>query len=209
MKLAQSFSTCEQCGSNCARCNPNGVNSCFSCFEGMFLNGTVCSECPSSCAKCSSETVCFECAIGFIPQQAASQQTSSLLSGIPSTSGAPVMCMACTSPCASCVNSPTTCLSCTGDFQLSGNNCLNSSIVNVTVTFSPTNNNYDFFNNAYEQILSGMATAANVAQSSIIVNSIIYNSVILSADVATSSGQVGNVQAALDTYFKNLKIADL
>ena len=190
MKLAQSFSTCEKCGSNCARCNPNAVDACFSCFEGLFLNGTLCSECPSTCAKCSSATVCFECASGFIPQQAAAQQTSSLssTSGLSSTGGSPVTCIACTAPCASCVNAPTTCLSCNSGFQLSGNNCLNTSVVNVSVTFNPTNNNYDFFNNAYNTILAGMATAANVAQNAIIVKSIIYNSVIFNADITTSSG---------------------
>ena len=183
MKVATGFSTCEQCTNNCARCNPNNLNQCFSCFEGSFLDGNNCSSCPSSCAVCSSATVCFECATGFVQQQAASQQTSQLGvgSGLASAGGAPLTCVACSAPCATCFNSPTTCLSCNAGFLLSGNSCLDEFFVEVSVTFNPTNNNYDFFNDNYEVILTGMANAAGVSLSAIVVQSIIYNSVILNA----------------------------
>ena len=90
-------------------------------------------------------------------------------------------CVACSAPCATCFNSPTTCLSCNAGFLLSGNSCLDEFFVEVSVTFNPTNNNYDFFNDNYEVILTGMANAAGVSLSAIVVQSIIYNSVILNA----------------------------
>lgn len=42
MKVATAISTCEQCTNGCARCNPNVLGQCFSCFEGSYLNGTSC-----------------------------------------------------------------------------------------------------------------------------------------------------------------------
>lgn len=82
-------------------------------------------------------------------------------------------------------------------------------MVDVSVTFNPTNNNYDFFNDNYEQIMTGMAQAAQVSQSAIIVKSIIYNSVILNAQITTTSGNTGNIQNSVNNYFKNLQIANL
>ena len=123
------------------------------------------------------------CSSGFIAVQAATQQSSDFdaLLGLASAGGEPLVCVACESPCATCRNSPTTCLSCVSGRLLSGNNCLFSNKISVTATFAPTDNQYNFFNDQFGTIVSGMATAAGVAQKDIIINSVVYSSVILNA----------------------------
>lgn len=131
MLVNQNQATCVQCSSGCARCNPNNANQCYTCYEGSYLNGTTCATCPSSCAVCSSASTCFECASGFVAQQAAQKQSNknSFSSSITSTN--PVICLACTSPCATCINTPTTCLTCQSGFTKSGNRCLNTNQIDV------------------------------------------------------------------------------
>ena len=214
MRVNNNFATCQQCNSICARCNPNAGNTCLSCFDGSYLDGTSCASCPSSCAKCTSATACYQCADGFIAEQAASQQTSQQSASVATAASvAPVNCLACAGNCLTCINSPTTCLSCRDNFRKSGNKCLNLNKIELSVTFTPSNNDFSFFNNNYDTIMSGLASAAGVPQSDIIVKEIIYSSVVLNADVTTTavagSDQATNIQSSIDSYFKDLSITNL
>lgn len=165
--------------------------------------------------KCINSASCLMCADGSVAMQAATQQTSDLNSGngIASAGNEPVTCLACTSPCATCKNAPTTCLSCQSGFTLSGNNCLNSNFVAVSVTFAPTGNVYSHFNDQFATIVSGMATAAGVLEQDVVITSIIYSSVVLNGAVtsaaAPGSNQAKNIQTSLNNYFTNLNLADL
>lgn len=137
-------STCVACNSGCQRCSPNNAFQCFTCYQGFYLNGTSCKACPSSCKQCSGPNTCFQCASGFVAQQSATLPTSTSPTG-KSTSNVviqPVRCLACASPCATCFNSPTNCLSCEGGFVLSGTICQGQFSIVVSVTFNPTGNDY-------------------------------------------------------------------
>ena len=130
-------SRCVQCSTaaGCARCDPNAGNGvvCLSCFDGKFLNGQNCEDCPSGCAKCITSTTCIMCSSGFVAVQAATLQTSEFTAsqGLASAGDGPVSCVACTSPCATCRNSPTTCLSCVSGRVLSGNDCVFTNSIKV------------------------------------------------------------------------------
>jgi hypothetical protein len=213
--VVQFNSTCVQCVSGCQRCNPNNPNACFTCNQGFYLNGTTCSACPSFCTMCSSATICFSCASGFVAQQAATLPTSTLSTGngVSNVVMQPVRCLACTSPCATCFNSPTTCLSCEANFVLSGTVCQGQFALQVSVTFNPAGNDYSIFNENYNQIMNGLASAAGVSLSAINVKSIIYNSVILNAAVTSNnspdSDAARNMQNSINSYFANLAIPNL
>ena len=211
------FSSCVACSSSCARCNPTQGNSgvCLSCYDGNWLNGNSCDSCPANCMKCINSESCLMCASGSVAMQAATQQTSDLNSGsgLASAGNEPVICLACSSPCVTCINSQTTCLTCETGFTLSGNNCLNSNAINVTVTFAPTGNVYSHFNDQFNTIITGMATAAGVAEKSVVIASVIYSSVVLSTVVAspTAAGttESNTILTNLNTYFANLNLAEL
>jgi len=125
----------------------------------------------------------------------------------------PVTCLACASPCASCVNSPTTCLNCTSGFVLSGTTCVGQFYLTVSVTFTTQNNDSNFFNTNYNQIMTQLATAAQVNINAIVVTSIVYASVILNANVTTtnnpSSSLFTTMQTNVQSYFTNLNITGL
>lgn len=97
--------------------------------------------------------------------------------------------------------------------MLSGTVCQGQFALEVSVTFNPAGNDYSIFNNNYNQIMSGLASAAGVALSAINVKSIIYNSVILNAAVtsnnAPDSDAAKNMQNSINSYFTNLNIPNL
>ena len=125
----------------------------------------------------------------------------------------PVLCIACASPCATCRNAPTTCLSCLSGFSLSGNNCLNVNRIAVSVTFAPDGNVYSLFNDQFATIVAGMAEAAGVAEKDIVINSVVYSSVVLNSAITTSaapgSAADTNIKNALNNYFDNLNLPNL
>ena len=114
--------TCFACNnaSNCARCSSANASQCISCSMGFFLNNGACTSCPSGCSNCLSSVFCTSCSSGFIPQQSGS------LTG--NGANGPLNCSAaCTSPCVSCMGTPTTCTSCnTTGFTLQGSVCLSN-----------------------------------------------------------------------------------
>lgn len=213
MSVVNNEATCVQCSSGCSRCDPNNANKCLACFTGSYLNGTTCASCPSNCYMCSSPTMCYMCVSGFVAQQAATQQSSNAVGSSPMMGTYPVTCLACSGNCATCMNTPTTCLTCQSGFSLSGNRCLNDNQIDVEVTFNTDGGDNSIFTNNYNQIMSGLASSAGVAQSNIIVSSIVYSSVILNAvvtiDAAPGSSQATNIQNAINNYFTNLNIPGL
>ena len=211
------FSSCVACSSSCARCKPTQGNSgvCLSCFDGNWLNGEACDSCPANCMKCINSQSCLMCASGSVPMQAATQQTSELNSGsgLASAGNEPVICLACTSPCVTCINSQTTCLTCETGFTLSGNNCLNSNPINVTVVFAPTGNVYSHFNDQFGTIVTGMASAAGVGEKSVVIGAVIYSSVtlgiVVSSPTAAGTAESNTIVTNLNTYFTNLNLPGL
>lgn len=217
MLVSSNYATCVKCNGNCQRCNSQDGNSniCLGCYDGLFLNGTICSACSSFCTICTGVSSCFQCALGFVAQQAASVPTSSINTNVGASSVVyqPLTCLACTSNCATCYNTPSTCLSCNANFMLSGTTCLGQFAIDLTVTFAPSNNDYSFFNDNYNSIMSGLASAAGVAPAAINVKSIVYNSVILNAAVTSTnqpnSNAAKSMQASINNYFSGLNIVNL
>lgn len=212
MVVTNNSAKCNQCVTSCARCNPNNANQCLSCYTGSYLNGSTCAACPSSCKMCSSPTICFQCASGFVAQQAAVQVSSKTTSSGPIGAN-PLTCLACTAPCATCYNTPTTCLTCQSGFMLSGNRCLNTNQIDVSVTFTTAGGDNTIFTNNYNTIMTGLANAAGVPQSNIIVSSIVYSSVVFNAIVtinaAANSDLANNIQTSINNYFSTLNITGL
>jgi hypothetical protein len=97
---------------------------------------------------------------------------------------------------------------------LSGNVCQGQYSINVNVTFTSISNPQDnsLFTQNYNTIISGLATAAQVPQSAILVKSILYASVILNAAVTTTvdPNTNSNLLNSINNYFTNtLKINGL
>lgn len=95
---------------------------------------------------------------------------------------------------------------------MSGTNCLGNVSVDVTVTFNPTNGDttYNFFNNNFNAIIGGLATAAGVSVSAIQVKSVLYQSVILTLSVTSGvQGIANSLQNSINSYFDNLNLPGL
>ncbi|KAL4502619.1 hypothetical protein ABPG73_014376 [Tetrahymena malaccensis] len=125
-----STNTCKSnCHISCKTCsNPDDANSCSSCFDGSFLNGSTCQQCQSPCQNCqNSGSNCLSCVSGyqFKPQNTceivcASQcKTCSKPLDSKSCTSCPdgyflsgTECLPCQAPCQNCVDSANKCLSC-------------------------------------------------------------------------------------------------
>jgi len=157
------------------------------------------------------------CAAGYVASQPATLPANSPIMSSGMAAGniiyQPVTCLPCTSPCASCVNSPTTCLNCTSGFLLSGTTCVGQFNLAVSVTFSTQNNNNNFFNTNYYQIMTQLASTAQVNINAIVVTSITYASVVFNAQVTTtndpSSSSFTSMQTNVQSFFSNLNITGL
>jgi hypothetical protein len=113
-----------QSGVNCKQCDSSDSTICISCKMGYFLSSdSTCLPCPSSCINCDTYQTCTDCTPGFT------------LSGNMSSS----QCIACELPCSTCVESPTNCLSCAGDYNLQGWKCVSK--INVVFNIK-LNTNY-------------------------------------------------------------------
>ena len=93
---------------------------------------------------------------------------------------------------------------------MTGTNCVNPVFITATITFSIPNNDHSLFNNEYEGIVSGLATAVGVPRINIVVGSIVYNSVILGTGVIVPvGGNSGDVENKVNSYFKDLSITGI
>lgn len=229
---------CVQCGPSCARCDPNQPNKCVSCLLGSYASNNTCNACPSSCANCNGPNSCFTCATGFIPVQPAYMPAASAPSASATGNSIiyqPLSCMACVSPCATCLYTTTSCFSCITGYTLQGATCLPPNIISMTVTFTPTNNDLSVFSTNYYTIITGLASSLNTGVNSIVIAGLNYNNpannnqqlihlgndyyfhaitnsrVEMTVQVGTSSS---NTAAQTDTntinqYFQNLNIPNL
>ena len=82
-----------------------------SCPDGYFTNTDECSVCISPCKYCTDEVTCLSCDEGYWDGTQCTTECPSGQYGDNSTH----TCIDCTSPCATCRNSSTTCLSCEGN----------------------------------------------------------------------------------------------
>jgi len=229
---------CTSCGPSCARCDPNQPNKCISCLRGFYTSNNTCKACGPECANCNGANSCFTCALGYLPVQPAAVPSSSAPTS--SSTGNSIVyqsltCIACASPCATCIYTTISCFSCISGYTLNGATCLPPNVISVTVTFTPTNNDLTVFSSNYYKIFTGMANALSVGVNAIVVSDLIYNNpantnlelihvgndyyfhavansrVDLTVKVGTSSD---NAAAQIDTnninqYFQNLNIPNL
>ncbi len=130
-----SNSLCLKCTlpANCLTCDPATPANCMICKDGFFLVGNVCTACSSNCLTCSSLTNCLSAANGFY-----------MLTD--DTGAASGLTAACTSPCATCANSATSCQKCINNFELVGDKCLNKTRLDVTVKLKGGVGANPFFN---------------------------------------------------------------
>ncbi|KAL4503914.1 hypothetical protein ABPG72_022544 [Tetrahymena utriculariae] len=122
--------TCKSfCHTSCKTCsNPDDANSCTSCFDGSFLNGSTCQSCQAPCQNCqNSGSNCLSCISGY---QFKSSNTCEIIcasqcktcskplddkSCISCADGyflSSTQCLPCQAPCQNCVDSANKCSSC-------------------------------------------------------------------------------------------------
>lgn len=210
-----STQTCVQCSaaSNCARCNSQTPSQCTACNYGNYLDGSnVCQACPTGCGNCLNPSTCFSCKSTYVAVLPTTLVTGAIttlllniLNGQSSIIYQPVTCAKCIQPCVNCVNSPTSCLSCTSGYTLLGTGCISDFNFNVNVVFS-VNSPSDFVNNYYNLL----ATIANkigqnintISVSSIVYGSATVNFVVSTTNAAGSTGannQLSGLQSLLMT----------
>ncbi|KAL4497778.1 hypothetical protein ABPG72_000533 [Tetrahymena utriculariae] len=135
---------CKQCDFSCSQCTGPSNSQCVACqFLTYLSNGScvaacpngqfadesskACYKCPEGCSSCTSYTACTGCKPGFSPSQNTCVSSS------------------CTTPCATCTSTPTSCLSCVQLYLQASNKCDSScpsgyfkNPVNLTCTACPT-----------------------------------------------------------------------
>eukprot|EP01135_Chromosphaera_perkinsii_P004276 Nk52_evm4s274 gene=Nk52_evmTU4s274 len=140
---------CEACTSSaCTTCRPTYVMSGVTArtcgcttgyFSGVVGNATyaTCNACSANCNACSSATVCTTCdaASKKVTNGTVVSCESTCPTGQLDVSG---VCTACTSPCATCSGTVTTCASCIAGYTLSGTTCSQNSTSNGTTPNNPT-----------------------------------------------------------------------
>ena len=199
--------TCFACNStsNCARCSTTNASQCLSCLMGSFLNNGACTSCPSGCSNCLSSVFCTSCSSGFIPQQSGS------LTG--NGANGPLNCSAaCTSPCVSCMGTPTTCTSCnTTGFTLQGSVCLSNFNFQVVTVFGV---NLTTFQANYLLYINQLAVASNTTIQNILVQSITTGSVTITTLISTNntlpnSTLAANISNQLNAFLSTSNVANM
>lgn len=202
INIGNNTQTCVQCtpASNCSRCDSTNPSNCLSCAFGLYLNSNLsCVPCPTGCSNCLGGSVCFRCQVGYVALLQASLLTGAyinrLLANSVSTSNAvyqPVNCVACASPCNTCLNNPNICTSCVSGYSLRGTTCISSFYFAVSVQFSVTPS--VFLNNYYNFLLQ-LSASINQNIGTVLVNSIVYGSATASLSVTTTATQGSSTAA--------------
>ncbi len=141
-----STNTCDPCDNSCQTCKGPNAGDCITCISGS-LNSTgycvsscgdgkyssagVCYNCAAQCLTCNSATSCTACRVVLGIPYYLQTNISSCVVNCPSGSYADsthTQCRACTSSCATCVNSDAYCLSCVASKYLvfGENSCADS-----------------------------------------------------------------------------------
>ncbi|KAL4468978.1 hypothetical protein ABPG73_019746 [Tetrahymena malaccensis] len=111
---SSNFKCNPNCHISCKSCSlPNDMNSCLSCYEGAFLNGSQCQQCTSPCKTCDQQSNrCQSCSENYSLDNYAKICNPN-----------------CDASCKTCKNpiDPNSCLSCNGGFYIVGSKCLECS----------------------------------------------------------------------------------
>jgi len=221
INVNNSVQTCVTCapGSNCFRCDSTNPSVCISCAFGFYLNSnSVCVACSQGCTNCLSLSVCFSCGIGYIPLLPAQLVSSLTVSGgiqalfiTNSVIYQPISCVACVSPCATCISNQYSCLTCISGYTLAGTSCISNFNFNVNIYLSPVTPSA-FMNNYYNFLIQ-VAGSINQNVNSISVSSIVYGSANITMSVNTAatqgSSQANAQQQNLTSLAKSSTIASM
>ena len=114
---------CVPCINGCATCNSSTnclacveplllqVNTCVNrCGPGFYQNGFVCTPCSSGCVSCTGPNICLICGSGRLAYNGFCYNTCPAGSVASNTS---FTCVDCNAPCATCVEHPSKCTTCT------------------------------------------------------------------------------------------------
>ena len=114
----------------------------------------------------------------------------------------PVTCMACESPCATCITTINSCLSCVSGYTLSGTSCISNFKFAAGVVLAV---DAATFTANYYQFILAVANAINQHTRTILVKSITYSSADVQMDVSTDfsdgSANANNQQNSLNSLF--------
>jgi len=197
--------TCQQCNttSNCARCSLTNTSQCLSCPMGYFLNSGVCTACSTGCGMCFSKNFCTVCNVGFVPQQAGGISFGNPANGL-------VNCLFCTSPCMTCIGTPTYCTSCVSGYTLQGPVCMSNFNFQIKAVFVI---DVIDFQKYYLALLNLLDTAAQTNISNILILSIASGSAIINAQISTSvdpsSSQASTINSNLNNLFSSGSVAGM
>ena len=196
LNVMNSSQTCVMCtaASSCARCDSTDPSICISCVFGSYLgNASTCLLCSTGCNNCLNLNTCFSCMMGYVAILPATLVTGGSITQVLTNAAQsnnivyqPVMCAACMSPCMTCINNPSSCISCVAGFSLRGTVCISSFYYGVKVTFDV--NPSTFLNNYYGYLMQ-LSSSVNQNIGSIIINSITYGSAAVDSSVTTTAAQ--------------------
>ena len=119
--------------SYCLACNVN--NECTFCEKGYFLMQGSCSSCKDNCLDCSSQTFCNQAADGYY--------LSNHIDG--SSSG---VVFACSSPCLTCIYSPTYCLTCIDGYNTPSSGCISTNLLTVQIVLGTSSSISSIFSSS-------------------------------------------------------------
>jgi hypothetical protein len=206
--------TCVTCNSasNCARCQPTNTSVCTSCSYGNYLNGGVCRACTTGCSNCLDINTCFRCINGYVASLPATLVTGSSNSpllvnevGTNNIVYQPITCQKCVSPCAFCISSTTSCLTCVTGYTLLGTQCISNYNFGATVVFNtnPTN-----FVQNYYNLLANISATVSQQINTIAVMSIQYGSATVNFIVSTSNAEGSSAANTQQANLQNLFTAN-
>ncbi|KAL4506331.1 hypothetical protein ABPG73_017065 [Tetrahymena malaccensis] len=140
------------CDASCNTCSlPMSNQSCLSCFDGFYLINNQCLPCQSPCSTCqASSNYCLTCQKDYIFQQQTNScspicDSSCKTSCLSCFDGFYLLnnqCLNCQSPCATCINSSSNCLSCKENYTFNEpqNFCTPNCDPSCKTCSSPNNN---------------------------------------------------------------------
>ena len=184
--------TCVSCNPNCVRCLANNPDTCLACGTSQYLTSTnTCDSCATGCQACLSLSLCFTCSQGYLLNQAASLAPSSMQ---------PATCIKCIFPCATCTDSPETCLTCQPSFTYQGSQCVSNFNFQAVTVLDTTP---VIFNQKYISFLSIVSNYMGVSIYAVTVLSINYGSVTVTFQVSTTASPASSEAVAQQNALTN------
>lgn len=180
--------------SNCLQCNgPSSPSSCILCANGYYIDANnSCSLCPSICTTCSSYSICSGCQPGYT------------LSGGQTTGN----CLACTTPCLTCLNSQSYCLSCVTGFTRVGWFCKDNNNVGFQIILQETSSNILGSINSVQSDIKNKVCGSNsdlCSKISVYFNKIDPGSTVIDGSIVSSDSNAQTLNTASSNF--NTQIA--